>query len=250
MQTAPSSLVISIHDVSPLTRGKVQPMIEDLKAAGAGRVSLLVIPDHHRSGAFSRNPEFCAWLRDAVSAGHEPVAHGYYHLRDRGTKDGFFKWLITSHYTAGEGEFYDLGEQEAARRLRQGKAEFEACGLAPSGFIAPAWLLGREAESAVRGEGFSYTTRLGSVLDFREGRRHDSQSLVYSVRAGWRRVCSLFWNFFLFRRLNGAPLLRIGLHPPDWDHAAIRSQALNLIRTALAAREAMTYEGWLRKIRA
>jgi uncharacterized protein len=250
MQTAQSSLVISIHDVSPLTWHKVRAMIGDLAAAGVPRLSLLVIPDHHHSGPFSGNPEFCAWLRALVAAGHEPVAHGYYHLRARQAGDGFYKSLIASHYTKNEGEFLDLGREDAAERLRRAKAEFQACGLAPTGFIAPAWLLGREAEAAVRGEGFAYTTRIGSVLDFREGKQHRSQSLVYSVRARWRRVCSLFWNFFLFRRLRRAPLVRIGLHPPDWDHPAIRAQALKLIRAALAVREAMTYEGWLRQIRA
>jgi len=40
-------------------------------------------------------------------------------------------------------------------------------------------------------------------------------------------------------------LLRIGIHPPDWYHPAIRNQILNLTATALAVRRAMTYEQWL-----
>jgi hypothetical protein len=62
-------------------------------------------------------------------------------------------------------------------------------------------------------------------------------------------VLSLLWNALLARKLQGAPLMRIGLHPPDWKHGRIRRQALGLIRAALAGREAMTYEDWLARLR-
>jgi len=109
--------------------------------------------------------------------------------------------------------------------------------------------LGAEAEAAVKKAGFDYTTRLRSFKDLVTTRETTSQSLVWSVRAGWRRVLSLWWNFLLARRLWGAPLLRIGLHPADWSHGRIRRQALGLIRAALAGREVMTYEDWLARLR-
>jgi predicted deacetylase len=120
-----------------------------------------------------------------------------------------------------------------------------AADIAPTGFIAPAWLLGSEAESAVREAGFDYTTRIATVVDFKKGITHRSRSLVWSVRARWRRVCSLAWNRALFLATKSSPLLRIGIHPPDWDHPAIRRQILALTRAALADREAMTYQQWL-----
>ncbi|HRJ73059.1 MAG TPA: hypothetical protein PLS03_12615, partial [Terrimicrobiaceae bacterium] len=128
--------------------------------------------------------------------------------------------------------------------------EFAAAGFRPSGFIAPAWLLGEDAERAVARAGFAYTTRLQNIKDLRNGTEERSQSLVWSVRSGWRRRVSLWWNAALARRLAGARLLRVGLHPPDWDHPAIRNQALELISAALAAREPMTYDGWLALARA
>jgi len=123
--------------------------------------------------------------------------------------------------------------------------EFAALEIVPTGFIAPAWLLGREAERAVREAGFGYTTRIATVVDFQTGITHQSRSLVWSVRARWRRVCSLAWNRTLFLATKSSPLLRIGIHPPDWDHRAIWSQILCLTRAALADREAMTYQQWL-----
>jgi predicted deacetylase len=239
------ALVVSIHDVSPFTSAAVRRMLGDLAEWGVARASLLVIPNHHGRGRFLDDAEFCAWLRGAVAAGHEAVVHGYFHRRDRRREDGVFQRLVTECYTAGEGEFHDVDEAEAARRLDRALEEFRQAGLNPGGFIAPAWLLGTDALRAVRRLGFRYTTWIDRVEDLADGRRFRSQSLVYSVRAAWRRVLSLAWNECLLRSLRDRPLIRIGLHPPDWGHPAIRAHARKCIVRALAGREAMTYEGWL-----
>jgi hypothetical protein len=115
----------------------------------------------------------------------------------------------------------------------------------PRGFVAPAWLLGVAAERAVRRAGFRYTTRIGTLEELESGRVHRSQSLVYSVRAGWRRVCSLGWNEGLLRGLGDRGLVRVGLHPPDWDFPQIKGHVRKCLRRVLVTREAMTYDGWL-----
>ena len=240
-----AGLVVSIHDVSPLTCVQTQKILTDLSQIGLGVTSLLVIPDHHRSGLISKNPDFRTWIQSKVNEGHEPVLHGYYHLREKSAGDGLGKRLVTESYTAGEGEFYDISREKASHRLQAGLKAFEECGLKTTGFIAPAWLLGEEAEEAVRSAGFQYTTRIGSVSDYSTSKVHEARSLVWSVRAGWRRWCSLAWNAALFGALRNAPLLRIGIHPPDWEHSRIRSQILRLTRSALAARHGMTYQQWL-----
>lgn len=250
MQTARPFLAVSIHDVSPLTRDRTAEMLADLSRIGINRVSLLVIPNHHHRAPVVDAPEFCEWLRGQAEAGHENVLHGYYHLRPQTSGDGPWKRLVTSHYTAGEGEFFDLAKEEAAALLARGKADFAANGISAHGFIAPAWLLGDEAEQAVKDAGFDYTTRIATFHDLKTGRADDARSLVWSVRAAWRRTVSLAWNKLLFEKLKNAPLLRIGLHPPDWNHVSIRRQCLQLISAALAGREAITYEQWLDRQRA
>ncbi len=242
MQTPRPVLVVSIHDVSPLTWRRVADMLCDLTAAGVAQTSLLVIPNHHQKAPMLEDTGFCRWLGETAELGHEIVLHGYYHLRPSG--GGICGRFMTEFYTAGEGEFYDLPKTAAAERLETAKREFAGLGFHPKGFIAPAWLLGAEAEAAVKDAGFDYTTRLKNFKDLKTGRVDDSQSLVWSVRAAWRRMASLWWNASLARRLGTVPLLRFGLHPPDWDHAAIRGQILELLRAALAGREAITYEDW------
>jgi len=265
MQTSRPVFVVSIHDLSPLTRERVAVMLRDLAEVGVGRTSLLVIPNHHHKAPLVEDPAFCEWLGEMTAPGHEVVLHGYYHRRDKAEAAGRVLGetrrppaasalglrgrLTTEFYTAGEGEFYDLSEEEAGLRLEKGLHDFARFGFYPRGFIAPAWLLGVAAERAVKKAGFAYTTRLQNFKDLKTGRVDASQSLVWSVRAAWRRMASLWWNATLSRRAHAVPLLRFGLHPPDWDHPAIREQILGLIRETLAWREAITYEEWLERAR-
>ena len=247
----PRTLVVSIHDVSPQTRARTQAILDDLAHAGCPCVSLLVIPDHHHRGRIDEVPGFANWIVAQQVHGHETVLHGFFHQREKTGRESLRMRLVTEHYTAGEGEFLDLGREVALERLRRGIRAFEHCGLGiPSGFIAPAWLLGVEAQEAVKMAGFRYTTRIGEVIDLQRNQEYRSRSLVWSVRAGWRRLASLAWNRSLLALALRESLLRIGIHPPDWDHAAIRSQILGSVRAALAGRRAMTYDGWTARWRA
>ena len=239
------SLAVSVHDVSPLTREASDRMLADLTGAGVGTTSLLVVPDHHHRADIDKDPAFLAWLREKQAAGHEIVLHGFYHRRAPREDDGAGRRLVTEHYTAGEGEFYHLGYEEARERMEDGREMLTGAGLEVVGFIAPAWLLGEEAEQAARNLEFAYTTRLGGVLDLRSGAWTRSQSLVYSPRSAWRRNVSLAWNAFLASRLRRNPLARLGLHPPDWNYDAIKTQALRLARELAADRQVIRYRDWV-----
>lgn len=241
----PRALIVSIHDVSPRTMEPTQALLDSMAQAGVTRTSLLVVPDHHRRGHFLEHPAFCAWLSDLASAGHELVVHGYYHQRERRPAESLRDRIVTRFYTADEGEFFDLPEEEALFLMNRAKEEFAQMGWRPAGFIAPAWLLGAGAERAARAAGFKYTTRLGGVSRLDRAETWPSQSLVWSVRSRWRRVMSLAWNASLFDRLRENPLLRLGLHPPDLQYPGILQQIRKLTRRALVDREPVTYERWV-----
>jgi predicted deacetylase len=248
-KTAARALVVSLHDVSPRTREACMRAIDELNALGVRHTSLLVIPDHHHGGHFRGDLPLCVWLTKLARHGHEVVMHGYYHERARREGEGVLGKLMTRVYTADEGEFYDLDREAARTLVRRAQEEFRAAGLEPLGFIAPAWLLSRGAERALRDLECEYTTRLGSVVDLKTRHRHRSQSLVWSVRSGWRRRVSRWWNALLLRRLARQPLLRISIHPADLEHPDIWTQIKRLISRALADREAMTYLEWVRRQR-
>jgi predicted deacetylase len=245
-QSRERTLVVSLHDVSPLTRPIFTAMLDELTELGIARCSLLVIPNHHDRGHMLDDPGFCRWLEALAAQGHELVIHGYYHQRPKRPKESLRQRWLTQVYTRGEGEFYDLSKEQAAGLLARAQADFRQLDApAPAGFIAPVWLLGNKAAEAVREAGFRYTTYLTGVQDCATGEFIGSQSLVYSCRNTWRRVCSLAWNAALSWRLRGARLVRLSLHTPDYEHAAIWRQIRGLVRELAAGRQVSTYDAFV-----
>ncbi len=236
------TLVVSIHDVHAATVDVVTDILNDLREKGVHQVSLLIVPNFHGKGKISGHPDFCRWLSQQEAAGHEIVLHGYFHLREP-KSEGILQHMMTQTYTAGEGEFYDLKYEDARARLEEGR-KMLAMNEIP-GFIAPAWLLGPEAERAVKDLGFRYTVRLASATDFQTGKIHTAPTLAYSTRSVWRRKTSLLWNFWLKQFSAVCPLVRISIHPPDWQFPGLRTQILRLTAEALAVRSPMSYYQWV-----
>ena len=238
-------LVVSIHDVAPSTQAIVEKVISELIHKGVRRCSLLLVPDYHHQGASMKDRQFVSWLRSLEAAGNEIVIHGYFHERPRRARASFLEKFVTQFYTEGEGEFYDLGYDEAFRRIKTAREEFLACGLKPRGFVAPAWLLSSEGERAARDAEMEYTTRLRTVRDLRSGETFPARSLVYSVRNNWRRAVSLAWNAALSRVLESKSLLRLSIHPADFSHPTIWRQIVDLISKMDGRRTPTTYQDWI-----
>jgi uncharacterized protein len=239
------NLVVSIHDVSPLTQPSCARIMGDLQAMGVTLTTLLVIPNHHQRAPIVEHHDFQDWLKEKVSEGHEPVLHGYFHARTPKSTDAGIVKFTNQVYTAGEGEFYDLDRAEASRRLRQGLDDLAFLQRPIAGFVAPAWLLGLEAEAAVRQVGFRYVTTVGAVNVFDGVHRYASRSLVWSTRSSWRRVASLAWNQSLVSRLREKALLRIGIHPSDREIPMVWSQVRSVIASALEDRRPLSYEKFI-----
>jgi predicted deacetylase len=238
-------LVVSIHDVAPSTQPIADKIVTELSAKGVRHCSLLVVPDYHHRGASMKDRQFVSWLHNLEAAGNEIVIHGYFHDRPRRARESFLEKLITQFYTQGEGEFYDLGYDEAFRRIKTAREEFLTAGLKPRGFVAPAWLLSREGERAAHDAEMEYTTRLRTVRDLRSGETFPARSLVYSVRNSWRRAMSLAWNAALSRALESKSLLRLSIHPPDFSHPTIWRQIVDLISEMDGRRTPTTYQDWI-----
>jgi predicted deacetylase len=236
------ALVVSLHDVSPLTQPVSTQILAELAVLGIRQTSLLVVPNHHRRAPIRGDAGFQAWLSGLVSKGHEPVLHGYFHQRERGSGESIRSQAVTRIYTAGEGEFYDLSESEAHDRLQNGLADLAFLERKISGFIAPAWLLGPEADKAVRGLGFDYTTRIRAIHLYRGASDLGARSLVWSTRAKWRIWTSLRWNRALAWRVRNADLVRVAIHPPDFAHREVWLQIKQLLARLKRKRVCISYE--------
>ena len=242
---ATDSVVVSLHDVAPCTQHTTSTIISELSAHGVRVCSVLVVPNYHHEEPFAKHREFVRWLQALEADGHELVIHGYFHARPPQSKETLRDKFVTRFYTQNEGEFYDLGYEEALRRITTARDQFRALGLNPRGFIAPAWLLGNEAERAVRDAELEYTTRLRTVCDFRSESTFQARTLVYSVHNKWRRALSRSWNAALFRLLKTKPLLRISIHPTDYSQPTIWKQILGFIAATNSARTVTTYHDWI-----
>jgi len=238
-------IIVSLHDVAPSNLRIADKIISGLANCGVSVCSLLVVPDYHHEGLFSKDLQFVSWLRGLEADGHEIAIHGYFHERPRRAKESLHDKFLTRFYTQQEGEFYDLDYEEALSRITKAREEFRASGLKPRGFVAPAWLLGKEAERAARDAEMEYTTLLHKVCDLRSGGDFAARSIVYSVRRSWRRGLSRICNAALFRYLEGKPLLRISIHPPDYSHPTIWRQVTSLIERSTGSRTATTYQDWI-----
>lgn len=242
---ATDSVVVSLHDVAPCTQQIASTIISELSAHGVRVCSVLVVPNYHHEGPLDKHREFVTWLRALEADGHEVVIHGFFHERPSHRKESLRDKFVTRFYTQNEGEFYDLGYEEALRRITTARDQFRALGLKPHGFIAPAWLLGNEAEQAVRDAELEYTTRLRTVCDLRSQSIFPARTLVYSVHNSWRRALSHSWNAALFRLMTTKPLLRISIHPPDYSQPTIWKQVLGFIAATKRSRTATTYLDWI-----
>src|SRR5436190_19733286 len=118
------SLIVSLHDVAPTTWDEARRIIAELQQGGTRACSLLVVPDYHRHGSSMQNRSFVEWLRELEDAGNEVVVHGYFQQRPRRAGDSLFNQFLTRIYTQDEGEFFDLGYEEAKRRITSAREEF------------------------------------------------------------------------------------------------------------------------------
>ncbi|MFO7189790.1 MAG: polysaccharide deacetylase family protein [Pseudomonadota bacterium] len=228
------ALCIVLHDVAPPTWAAARAMRAAVRAVCPhAPVTLLVVPNYHERGTEAPEAYF-DWLRACVAQGDEIALHGYTHLdpQPRGWKRRL--------YTAGEGEFAALDRAEATRRIASGRLWCARHGLAVRGFVAPAWLLGRESWEALSDFEFDYTTTLTRFVELRGGRSVPAPGIVYSARSRARRVLSCGWNALLARVAHAAPLVRVGLHPVDTCHPQVLHHAQALVRRLARHRECLT----------
>ncbi|WP_040786657.1 DUF2334 domain-containing protein [Massilia niastensis] len=242
------TLCVSIHDVAPATWDECARLAEAIRAVADIPLTWLVVPAYHRAGGDAARMD--AGLAAALARGDELALHGYTHLdsgpHGLGWRDGFLRGVYSR-----EGEFAALPAEEAARRIRLGLAWFAERGWPVSGFIAPAWLLGEGAWEALRGFRFEYTTTYTRFHLLAGGvacLSPFSPALVYAARNRSGRLLSPPTASLLAAGLARAPLVRLGLHPPDLRHPHLVRHAQHLVRQLLGTRAPLTKAGFAQRL--
>ncbi len=230
----PPSLIASIHDVAPSTFDDVRAiaaLLDDLKVRP---ISLLVVPRHHAGRSLTEDHGLVDWLRERQAAGDEILLHGYEHRLARPPRSRAQALRIQA-LSRGEGEFANLDYPEAAARLQRGREMLEACGLRRAGFVAPGYLLSREARRAVADAGFTHVPQLFTLWEPAARRTRFAPAVFFDPHDAATRRLTTFYSRLAQTMLGRASILRIVIHPPDprdpRTAAALRAVLLRALRT-------------------
>ena len=216
---------VSIHDVSPAFEREIEDALAACAEVGA-KPALLVVPNFHGKWPLERYPAFVDRLRALRDDGHEIILHGFFHISSHASEGGsFFAQKIAS---AGEAEFADLAQAEGEKRIDDGAKVLADLGLAPSGFIAPAWQMARWVLPALASRGFGYAEDHLHVYDPARGRRKRSLVLNFASRTPAR-----LWSSVAFVRaatpFRRVMRTRIAIHPGDMRSEFLRREVRRVL---------------------
>ncbi len=209
-------LLCSIHDVGPRFEREVDRLAELYdRQLGQARFAMLVVPDHWGAAPLSQDKAFQSRLRSWSDCGVEMFVHGWFH-RDQARHSGFAKFKA-GKLTAGEGEFLGLEHDEALRRMTEGKALIEdIIGRKVAGFIAPAWLYGPGARTALAQAGFGLAEDHFRVWEPTSGKVLSRGPVItWASRTRLRQLSSRFFARAARLALAGQRDVRLAVHPGD-----------------------------------
>lgn len=235
-------LCITLHDVAPATWPQCARLLELVDGLGAPPLTLLVVPDWHDRGRIDAAPDFLRAVDARIARGDEVALHGYHHRDDAPAPRSPAAWLRRRVLTAGEGEFAELGEEDAHARLCAGLDLLRGRGWTVDGFVPPAWLAGAGTRRALRRTNLRWTSTHTALvaLDGGSETRIAAPCLTASPRSAWRRAASRAFLRAGLRWTARAPLLRAGLHPADAEHADLIACWRDVLGALLRDRAALT----------
>lgn len=230
------AMSITVHDVAPATQANCERLIGRIEHHGRVPLTLLVVPRYHHQCS---TVEFERWIERRLRGGDELALHGFTHLDEAQPARGI-DHLRRRWYTAGEGEFAAIDSESARQRLEAGRRWFAQRGWPVRGFVAPAWLLGTGAWTALREQPFDYTCTLTRLIELAGAgttlRALSGRSIVFSTRSAWRRQASLAWNAALAWAQRDAQWLRFELHPGDAEVRPVDTLIGRLLERAFGDR--------------
>lgn len=238
------ALLVSIHDVSPLTLGPSRRAVALAAAAGLGpeHLTLLVIPRHEDRVAIHEHAATRDWLRGMARDGATLVTHGLTH-RMRGRHLDPWGALWAHGFARGQGELFRASADEVRWRVTLARALLVRAGLdgALRGFVPPAWLLSRDGEEAVREAGFAWWEGLGGI---RAGGPSRARRVVglgsLTAWEAWATARLAAWQ------ASRPPVdTRVAIHPADLERPSSELALARALRRLLEDRTALSYDRYL-----
>jgi predicted deacetylase len=237
------TLLLSLHDVTPRHLERLQRAESLFCEIGVRHVTYLLVPRYHGRWDVERDLAFQEWCHHPRPFTVDWCLHGFYHRElQKPESHSLSDSLKRRFLTAGEGEFLALAAPDAQRLVVRGKRAFRSClGFAPGGFVAPAWLFTNALIAVLREQGFLWTEDHRRIHDLRNSDVIPAPVITWSARSWLRRIGSIRVASVLARRWCDTPILRVAVHPLDFDHPELVSSLREVISGGLKARRANGY---------
>ena len=240
----PLKILVSMHDATPFHLPRLRKAEAFFLELGLKKITYLFIPEYHGSHLASESPEFISWCQGSRPFNVQWHLHGYHHLEalaDHGKETdrvpSMDSWKRT-FMTAGEGEFLGLDPQAIADKLKSGRRVFRAClERDPLGFVAPAWLFNSHLPAELRKQGMQFTENHRNLFNVASGGMLTSPVITWATRTLLRKYGSLLVCPVLAKVWRSAPILRVAMHPFDFDHPATIASIRSVLGGMLHARE-------------
>ena len=243
------TFLLSLHDVTPRHFEQLQRAEILFREMGVTHVTHLLVPRYHGHWNVEGDLAFQEWCHQPRPFTVDWCLHGFYH--QEGRKAGGFSLsnsLKRRFLTAGEAEFLALPAPDAQRLVVRGERAFCSClGFAPEGFVAPAWLFTNSLIPVLREQGFLWSEDRRGIHDLRTSRVIPAPVITWSARSWLRRIGSVHVARALARQWRDTPILRVAVHPLDFDHPELVSSLRDVISDGLRTRCAYGYGAVLSK---
>jgi predicted deacetylase len=232
------AIAVALHDVEPATFERCALIRDWLDDHGVSRVTLLVIPAPDLHPFFQRRPELADWLLDCRDRGDAIAQHGFRHQRVRraGTaRDALARWQ-----GGAAAEFPGLDPEETRESLEAGRRVLTLAGLEPRGFVAPGYAYTPGLREALRTRFAWWGTLLGVRRPGDDAAGPPSPALGLGTSSSLKRALSP--ALVRAGALTAGRLLRLDLHPADFEHTRHVRALEAVLRQAGRRREPVTYD--------
>lgn len=236
-------LHFSLHDVTPFHQERLERAERAFEKWGIQKVTYLYVPCFHHVISSEDSAWFLDFCKRPRSFEVEWVLHGFFHLESleasQREPNQRTVWL-RKHMTDREGECLALTEEELRELVLKGQESFQKVfGVKASHFVPPAWL---HAEDWL--EGLEQTDIQTTEDHFGVWNTQTKSSLIapvvtWATRTFLRRWGSLIVCPFLAWKFRSKELLRIAVHPHDFDYTSTLSNIEIVLKSELKKRKAV-----------
>lgn len=236
-------LAFALHDVTPFHRQRIERAEACFARWGIEKATYLFIPDYHARHA-AASPEFAAWCRRERPFAVDWFLHGYYHRECSAPRPPReIRSAAEIRCGESEAEFAALDDDATEARLTDGRKVFEDClGFAPRGFVAPRWAFRPTLLSKLTAHRFEWTESYRNIVHLPSDRQFSAPVLTWATRTVVRKWTSILGIPALSLLHSRTPLLRIAVHPFDFDHPRTICSIERAVRSALHTRQQVVYD--------